>query len=127
MKLALCLAIALAAVGCSRSDQSVNADNTQKNERDRNGGMLTPADQGESDSDRNITKTIRQSVFDNDQLSVTAKNVKIITTNGVVTLRGPVASQDEKATIESAATRAVGVRSVDDQLEVEGAGQHAER
>ena len=61
---------------------------------------------------------VRRSVADNDALSTNAHNVKIITQNGVVTLRGPVNTAAEKATIVAAARSAPGVARVDDQLEV---------
>ena len=51
-------------------------------------------------------------------LSFTAKNVKIITSNGKVTLRGPVNSASERATIDNFARRIAGERAVDNQLEV---------
>lgn len=54
----------------------------------------------------------------NDALSVNGKNVKIITRDGVVTLRGPVKTDKEKAEIASIAKSVDGVKSVDNQLEV---------
>ena len=54
----------------------------------------------------------------NDSLSFDARNVKVVTEGGVVTLRGPVRSDDEKAAIVEIATRTAGVTRVDDQLEV---------
>jgi len=53
-------------------------------------------------------------------LSTTAKNVKIITVNGVVTLRGPVNSPQEKETIEATAQHIAGTNTVDNQLEIKG-------
>lgn len=96
-----------------------DADNTARNARDANGNTLTPMDQGESDADRTITQQIRKAVVNHDQLSTNAKNVKIITVNGVVTLRGPVKSPEEKATIASVAQKTTGVKRVDNQLEIE--------
>ena len=94
------------------------ADNTLKNGRDRASGSLTPGDQGENDVDRTITQRIRQEVMKQDALSMTAKNVKIITINGVVTLRGPVRSDQEKTLIDSLAQQTGNVKRVDDQLEI---------
>jgi osmotically-inducible protein OsmY len=96
-----------------------DADNTARNARDAGGNTLTPLDQGESEPDRTITRQIRKTVVDHDQLSTNAKNVKIITLNGVVTLRGPVKSAEERATIASVAEKTGGVKRVDDQLEIE--------
>jgi osmotically-inducible protein OsmY len=93
-------------------------DNTRVNERDAPREAVTPLDQGESQSDRDATQFIRKAVMADDSLSFTAKNVKIITAGGKVTLRGPVNSARERSAIESAAKRAPGVTSVDNQLEV---------
>ena len=96
-----------------------DADNTGRNERDAAGTTLTPMDQGNSEQDRDITAQIRQAVVKRDDLSVNAKNAKIITQGGVVTLRGPVASAAEKATIDQLASNARGVKRVQNQLEIE--------
>lgn len=115
----------LGTAGCSRPDPnkqpestSASADNTKRNERDRAGETLTPFDQGENESDRAISQQVRQSVVKNDALSMTAKNVKIITVGGVVTLRGPVKSAEEKTTIEGIAKQVHQVSRVDNQLEI---------
>lgn len=95
------------------------ADNTGRNVRDRDDRTLTPTDQGESAADRGITAHIRKEIVANDVLSTNAQNAKIITTDGVVTLRGPVKSAEEKAAIGAVAQRAPGVKRVDNQLEIE--------
>ena len=95
-----------------------DADNSKKNVRDRDDQALTPLDQGGSEADRTITQQVRKAVVDHDGLSMDAKNVKIITRDGVVTLRGPVKTDEEKATIASISAKAAGVKRVDDQLEV---------
>lgn len=96
-----------------------NADNSQKNVRDRNDQTLTSGDQGTSKSDVAITQHIRKAVVADDNLSVNAKNVKIITRDGVVTLRGPVKTGKEKTQIAAMAAKASGVKRVDDQIEIE--------
>ena len=97
----------------------VNADNSKKNERDRDDMTLTPGDQGNSDADRQITRKIRQTVVNStNDYSLIAKNIKIITANGKVTLRGPVNTQTEKTGIETIAKSVAGPGNVDDQLEV---------
>jgi hyperosmotically inducible protein len=98
------------------ADGTKDATNTKINDRDRH-GALTPMDQG-GGADRDITAAIRRSVVADKALSFTAKNVKIITVGGKVTLRGPVKSDDEKSAIEAKAKAAPGVSSVDNQLEV---------
>jgi osmotically-inducible protein OsmY len=93
-------------------------DNTGRNVRDRGGATLTAGDQSESKADRTLTQKIRKAVMADKSLSTTAKNVKIITINGVVTLRGPVKSPQEKGSIETKAQRLAGMTKVDNQLEI---------
>ncbi len=100
----------------TRSD--VAPDNTKVNERDRNSTALTPMDQSNEKTDLKITQQIRQAVMADGSLSFTAKNVKIITQAGKVTLRGPVKSEQERTNIEAAARKVAGVAQVDNQLEV---------
>ena len=113
------LTLALGAGVASASDPVKDADNTARNVRDRNDATIDPLDQGGSEADRNITAEIRKAVVADDSLSMNAHNVKIITRDGVVTLRGPVKSSEEKMAVASAAAKIAGVKKVDDQLEVE--------
>ena len=101
------------------ANSATDADNSDLNERDRSGATLTPLDQGGSEADRNVTQLVRKGIVDQDGFSVNAKNVKIITQDGVVTLRGPVATSEEKAQIGVITAQANGVKRVDNQLEVE--------
>lgn len=94
------------------------ADNTRVNERDRESSALTPMDQGESEADRDMTQSIRKAVIADDSLSFTAKNVKIITRDGLVTLRGAVTNAREKSTLERTALSLAGPKRVVNQLEV---------
>ena len=93
-------------------------DNTGLNVRDRDGATLTPLDQSERARDVTITQQIRHSITGNTTMSLDAHNVKIITIEGVVTLRGPVKSVEEKLSIASIAETTPGVLKVDNQLEV---------
>jgi len=93
-------------------------DNTRVNERDRSEGSLTPMDQKENETDLEITQRIRQSVMGDDSLSFTAKNIKIITRDGQVTLRGSVKSAAEKSAIEKAARDVAGPAKVTSQIEI---------
>jgi hyperosmotically inducible periplasmic protein len=96
----------------------VPADNSGKNVRDRQGATQTPEDQSNAKADMAITQAIRKAVIADKGLSTNAHNVKIITTNGAVTLRGPVKSVAEKNSIAEKAKQTAGVRSVDNQLEI---------
>ena len=93
-------------------------DNTERNVQDRSGATLTPGDQSESEADRTLTQKVRQAVMADESLSTTAHNVKIISVNGIVTLRGPVNSAQEKANIEAKAQQIAGATKVDNQLEI---------
>ena len=93
-------------------------DNTAVNERDRDSARPTPMEQGNSADDIRITANIRKAVMKED-LSFTAKNVKIITQDGHVFLRGPVKSTLEKERIATIARVEAGVLEVENQLEVE--------
>ena len=75
-------------------------------------------DQSNAKSDLAITQAVRKAVAADKTLSTNAHNVKIITSNGVVTLRGPVKSAEEKSIIAAKAEQAPGVKSVDNQLEI---------
>jgi osmotically-inducible protein OsmY len=97
---------------------AVDRDNTGVNERDRDDATKTPIDQNENQTDIDITANIRKRVVDT-EMSVNAQNVKIITQDGRVTLRGPVKSAAEKQQIEAIATSVAGADKVDSQLEVE--------
>jgi len=108
-----------AAAPTDRSSAPKDADNSGVNTRDRSSAALTPMDQGGSESDRKITQQIRQDLMKDKSLSFTAKNIKVITINGKVTLRGPVKSEAERSAVEAAARRAAGNGGqVDSQLEI---------
>ena len=94
------------------------ANNSARNVRDRNDQTLTPGDQGNSSADLNTTRQIRKEIIATKELSVSARNVKIITANGRVTLRGPVKTDDEKRLIGEIAAKAAQPENVDNQLEV---------
>jgi hyperosmotically inducible periplasmic protein len=101
----------------SRSETAADRDNTAANTRDRNGTTMTPLDQNENQPDIDITANIRKRVVDS-QMSVDARNVKIITENGKVTLRGPVKSAEEKTRVDQIAADVAGGDNVDSQLDV---------
>jgi hyperosmotically inducible periplasmic protein len=123
----LFLILTVPLVGCSKDrtaqnqgsqSAAVEPDNTGRNVRDRNEATKTPGDQSENEADRTITQNVRKAITADDSLSTNAKNVKIITNDGTVTLRGPVKSEKEKADIEAKAKQVAGVKSVDNQLEI---------
>ena len=102
-----------------KPETTADADNTARNERDRNPATQLPTDQAENEADRDISANVRKAVVADDSLSVNAQNIKIVTSNGNVTLRGPVKSEREKEAIEAKAKQVVGVHAVTNLLEVE--------
>lgn len=98
--------------------QENQPDNSGKNERDRSGETKTSGDQSNSSQDTKITADVRRAIVKDSSLTMTAKNVKIITTGGTVTLRGPVNSAEEKTKIEQLAAAAADGAKIDNQLEI---------
>ena len=92
-------------------------ENTERNVRDKDNTTLTPEDQKETKKDIKITAKIRQAVVRDKALSIDAQNAKIISRNGVVTLRGPVANEAEKMKLQQITQQTKGVVQVDNQLE----------
>ena len=126
---ALSLVLVFLAFGCSKKDDvskneqpnqsaAVAPDNSGRNERDRNDATKTAGDQSESEADRTISQNIRKAIISDDSVSTNGKNVKIITVDGVVTLRGPVKSEAEKTNIAAKAQQIAGVKNVENQLEI---------
>lgn len=113
----LALLGAVAFTGCDDTTSHA-ADNTGVNERDRDGKLPLPTDQGGGPADLEITQTIRAVISGEDSLSIAAENVKIVTEGGLVTLRGPVETVNEKERIEAIARGVAGVVSVRNELEV---------
>jgi hyperosmotically inducible protein len=116
--LALACLTALNLAAFAAENEKTKPDNTATNERDRSGETKTSGDQSNSSADLKITQAIRQALMKDDGLSTTAKNIKVITANGQVTLRGPVKTAQEKAKIDQIAKSAGGGARIDDQLEV---------
>ena len=93
-------------------------DNTKVNRRDRNANEPTADQQKDNRSDRDITQQIRQSLVKDKSLSTYAHNVKVITQNGMVTLKGPVRSEEEKKAVEAKAAEVAGENKVTSQLDI---------
>ncbi len=102
----------------AQDNSSPAADNSGRNVRDRSTDTKTSGDQSNSKPDIKITAAIRRAVMHDDSLSMMAKNVKIITENGMVTLRGPVKNAGEKTKIGELAAANAGQAKIDNQLEV---------
>ena len=98
-------------------DQTTQPDNSAQNKQHQ----VTADQQPSSPSDRHLTAQIRKSLMADKSLSTYAHNIKIITINGSVTLKGPVKSDEEKQEIASkAAEIAGGQDKIDNQLTIKG-------
>lgn len=93
-------------------------DNSKMNERDQDANALNAQDQGNSKGDIELTQKIRQAVVKRKSFSTNAKNIKIISLNGMVTLKGPVKSSLEKKEIEKIATQIAGNSKVTSRIDI---------
>jgi hyperosmotically inducible periplasmic protein len=111
-------ALGLSLSAQTASGQSTPPDNTTVNKRDSGPANPTASQQKDNRTDLEITRQIRSSIAKDKGLSTYAKNVKIITQNGMVTLRGPVRSEEEKRSIETKANDVAGTSHVKSELEI---------
>ena len=94
-------------------------DNTKANKGDADKTAITADKQKMNKSDTALTQSIRKAVMADKSLSTYAHNVKIITQNGMVTLKGPVRSEDEKKSVVAKAVDAAGgADKVTDEMSV---------
>jgi hyperosmotically inducible protein len=117
----LLFAVALTIVSAAAQAQdsaAPAADNTKVNQRDKSKAEPTADQQKENHPDRELARQIRRSIVQDKSLSSYAHNVKIIAQNGVVTLKGPVRSDEEKTAVEAKASEIAGADKVTSQLEV---------
>ncbi len=106
--------------GFGQTDANRAADNSAINQRDSGHETLTPIDQSNKPSDLKMTQQIRRAIVKDEGLSTAARNIKIITIDGAVTLRGPVKTDQEKADIAAKAAQLAGDSNVHNELEVAG-------
>ncbi len=116
MRASLLLALV---VGGLQAAADLAPDNSKVNAAVEHNGALTAQDQGSSSSDIEMTRKIRQAVVAKDSFSMNAKNIKIITVNGVVTLKGPVKNATERNEIQKIANHLAGGAKVVNQISVE--------
>jgi hyperosmotically inducible protein len=93
-------------------------DNSAVNVRDRAPGAMTADQQSNAKSDMELTRKTRRAVVKDHSLSMLAHNVKIVSANGSVTLRGPVKTEEERTAVASKAQAIAGAGNVNNQLEV---------
>ena len=99
-------------------EQQPAPDNIKTNQGDASKNAKTADQQKMNPADRETTKKIRSALMDDKSLSTYAHNIKIITTDGMVTLKGPVRSEDEKSAIEAKARQIAGDSNVTNNLTV---------
>jgi hyperosmotically inducible protein len=95
------------------------SDNTAVNKGDQNPGAITADQQKMNPRDRDLTTRIRSSIMADKSLSTYAHNVKIVSQDGTVTLKGPVRSEAEVKAIMAKATNVAGGSNVVNQMTVE--------
>jgi hyperosmotically inducible protein len=110
--------LGLGSVTMAQDSTPTAPNNSQVNVRDRAPDAMTADQQSNTKSDMTTTREIRQAVVKDHSLSVLAHNVKIVSANGKVTLRGPVNTEKEKITIARKARAIAGRGNVDNQIEV---------
>lgn len=93
-------------------------DNSKINQRDKNKAEKTADQQKDNQSDRELSRQIRKAIIQDKSLSTYAHNIKIISQNGAITLKGPVRSEDEKQAVEAKAAEVAGAKNINNQLEV---------
>jgi osmotically-inducible protein OsmY len=115
----LAITLGAASMIAQNTGSSAKPDNTRVNQQDRDGNQPTADRQKNNATDLDLTKNIRRSIVEDKSLSTDAHNVKVISQNGTVTLRGPVKSETEKsAIVAKAVSLAGGADKVVDQMSV---------
>ena len=114
--------VSLSGLSVVHAQQPPAPDNSKVNTRDRQPSAVTADQQKNNKSDLEITKEIRKALVADKSLSTYAHNVKIVTRNGKVTLKGPVRSDDEKQIVEAKAADVAGATNITNQVSVAAKG-----
>jgi hyperosmotically inducible periplasmic protein len=112
---------AITLVAGQNTKSSAGPDNSTPNRSKPSAGIpQTKAEPRKRDdpADRQLAQQIRRAMTKDKSLSTFAHNVTIICQNGMVTLRGPVRSEDEKQSVEGKAIEVVGSNHVTSELAV---------
>ena len=116
-----CLLALVSTTGYSsfaNTENNTLPDNSKTNKEQQSKQEATAEHQNNNNADLKVTQKIRQELIKDKNLSTYGHNVKIITENGKVTLKGPVHSEKEKLDIEHTAQLVAGVDNVQDELEI---------
>jgi hyperosmotically inducible periplasmic protein len=123
LTLALLLGAWSPAILPAQSTSTKKPDNTANNKGDQKPGALTADQQKMNATDRDLTAKIRRAIMANKSLSVYAHNIKIISQNGIVTLKGPVRSDEEVRAIMASAIEIAGGDNAVNQMTVQPASK----
>jgi hyperosmotically inducible protein len=116
--LAAVLAVSAANAQTADSATKQDATNTKANATDRNTDAKTPIDQANDKESIDVTAGIRRAVLEDKSLSMSAHNIKIVTSGNVVTLRGPVESAEEKKRVEALAVKVAAGKQVRNEISI---------
>jgi hyperosmotically inducible periplasmic protein len=111
-------ALSLTIPGLCAQNPPAKPDNSSVNQQDRQSGATTADSQKDNRNDRTLTQQVRKALVKDKSLSSYAHNVKVVSQNGVVTLKGPVRSEDEKRTVEAKAAEIAGRDNVKSEISV---------
>jgi hyperosmotically inducible periplasmic protein len=114
------IVVSLVAIGMAISVHAgqVKSDNSATNKSDRKAGAVTADQQKNNQSDLETSRQIRRAIMADKSLSTYAHNIKIVTQQGKVTLRGPVRTEAEKETVQAKATEVAGAANVTSAITV---------
>ena len=107
-----CLAMSISSAA---AQQMPAPDNSRTN---KNPAGATADQQSNSETDRQLAQSVRKAIVEDKSLSTYAHNVKVISRNGQITLKGPVRSENEKQAIEAKAAEVAGKDNVVSELTV---------
>ena len=113
------IALLTGVVSIANQGDITQPDNSAVNSRDQNSDAKTASRQANgSKRDIEITRMIRRALTKDSDLSTYGKNIKIVTLDGMVTLRGPVHTDAEKMKIGNIAQRVVRQDKIQNEIEV---------
>ena len=115
---ALSTALATSGALYAADDTPPKADNTKTNKKDRAEGAVTADQQKMNPADRELAQSVRKAIMSDKTLSTYAHNVKVIARDGMVTLKGPVRTEEEKSALEEKAVATAGAGKVTNELTV---------
>jgi len=114
----LAASLVVGSVSVRAQNTTAPPDNTKNNQSDRNTNRTTADQQKNNQSDIELARQIRKALVNDKSLSTNAHNVKVVVEGGMVTLKGPVNSADEKQAVETKASQLAGSDKVTSELQI---------